>query len=333
MGVPTALLQMKLIYSFHVPLFFVLSGVVYKEKNMKFLDFMKRQFVRRFVPFLVFNLALMLLWGAKALIISKTPWPEVASVCVSRTLRGVCQGRPSWNIVTWFLICLMIVEIWQFFLRKSTRTNRKLLISVVCFAVLTVVLDYLSNTNNYIIDIVQKYWYWWSVKPAVSAMFFYQFGIILRRTTLFSTAITRSKLFLSALLFSILTLALFDLNQTFPSEWPIVMVFTAQYGNLYLYFLTGLSGTLAVIYTSHIVCSKKLLLWIGRATIPLLGLNYIVCSHTFAVQTIFNEYSLFQNGFSLVLVGSLYTIASVIACVPFVWFLRKHMPFAIGQQA
>ena len=59
-AIPTAGLQYKLIYSFHMPLFFLLSGFLVKEtQHRKLVMFMKNKFMTRIVPFFFFNILVL----------------------------------------------------------------------------------------------------------------------------------------------------------------------------------------------------------------------------------------------------------------------------------
>src|SRR6202161_848289 len=63
LGNPASALQYKFIYSFHMPLFFVLSGAVARDwgKEMGPLAFAKSRLASRVGPLLAFNLALCLI--------------------------------------------------------------------------------------------------------------------------------------------------------------------------------------------------------------------------------------------------------------------------------
>lgn len=41
----------KIIYSFHVALFFIISGYLFKIKNESFLSFIKNKFIRLLIPY------------------------------------------------------------------------------------------------------------------------------------------------------------------------------------------------------------------------------------------------------------------------------------------
>jgi acyltransferase len=59
--IEAAALQYKYIYSFHMVLFFFLSGMVISEKTLKlsFVDFIKKKFKTRVIPYLFFNFILL----------------------------------------------------------------------------------------------------------------------------------------------------------------------------------------------------------------------------------------------------------------------------------
>jgi acyltransferase len=58
LGYDAAFIQLKFIYSFHMPLFFIICGYFYKKNNSIFSDFLKYQLASRLLPVIFFNL-----WG------------------------------------------------------------------------------------------------------------------------------------------------------------------------------------------------------------------------------------------------------------------------------
>ncbi|MFH1748667.1 MAG: acyltransferase family protein, partial [Planctomycetota bacterium] len=144
-----AFTQMKWVYSFHMPMFFVLVGLVYKDREMSLESFIKRQFLTRLVPVWLFNLVGMVIEITRDALVANPGWiGEQGWLVLGKHYaievgRMVLCGLPTWNVLTWFVICLFMVELGQFLLRKPLGNTRNLVISVVCFAVLLVLTQYL----------------------------------------------------------------------------------------------------------------------------------------------------------------------------------------------
>ncbi len=56
LGYGEAFIQLKFIYSFHMPLFFMICGYLYKKTNYNFSDFLKYHLTSGIIPVIFFNL-------------------------------------------------------------------------------------------------------------------------------------------------------------------------------------------------------------------------------------------------------------------------------------
>lgn len=54
LGCGEAFIQLKFIYSFHMPLFFIICGYLYKRTNYSFSDFLKYHLMSRIIPVIFF---------------------------------------------------------------------------------------------------------------------------------------------------------------------------------------------------------------------------------------------------------------------------------------
>jgi len=325
-----ALLQMKFIYSFHVPLFFILSGLIYREKNYSWTDFLKSRFSRRFVPYLFFNLLFMTLWIGKSIVIVKRSWSVINTECLLRTSRLFFLGIPTWNVVTWFLICLMMVEIIQFALRNYIRSTGRLILSLIFFASMTVVISYFNDAVNSIKLFEYNYW---SVKSALTALFFYQFGILLQKTNFLNLKLSPALSVLPATLFLIITLLTFNQNQgPFPVEYHWIAIGGTSYGNPFLFLLTALTGSFFIIFTGQALSSFKILSWMGLFTLPLFCLNGIMLNNFNGIFVkLFHILRLNPESPILSLYCSIQTLICLATCIPVLLLLRKYIPWTQGR--
>ena len=191
-NVPVAVEQMRWIYSFHMPFFFFLVGVVYKDRDIPFEQFLKRQVLTRLVPAWVFNVVAMFLWIATEHAagtegwMHQYGWDALPRYCGLRLFSVFVLGRPAFNVLTWFLICLFSAELIHFALHRYLRSTIVLIFSIVCLAGLAVAMDLFSET---IIDVLGERRNWWLATSSVTALVFYQIGILLRRSGWLSAAL------------------------------------------------------------------------------------------------------------------------------------------------
>lgn len=113
----------KLIYSFHVVLFFIISGFTFKIKeNEKFLNFFKKKFLRIMVPYFVWALAFLIPY----MIFGKGVGNNLgitSSFNLKTMLINIIYGNGNLealkqNTPLWFLPALFSMEIIYYFVIK-----------------------------------------------------------------------------------------------------------------------------------------------------------------------------------------------------------------------
>ena len=93
--------ELKLIYSFHVPLFFFLVGIFWKPDSSPFWLIFVKKFKTRIMPTLFFGIIAIPFF----LFLDKFSVAEVFAKAMAYS-----QGQPKLNWVTWFLVCLFTLE-------------------------------------------------------------------------------------------------------------------------------------------------------------------------------------------------------------------------------
>lgn len=112
---------LKIIYSFHMPAFFIISGFLYKKNRNSYM-FIKKKIVRLLVPYLSYSLLFFLIW-----FVIKYPFN------LSEYFINVFLGR---NELLWFLICLFLVFMIYYCIdRFIVKDVNKVIVVVFCFLV------------------------------------------------------------------------------------------------------------------------------------------------------------------------------------------------------
>ncbi len=136
----------EFIYSFHMPLFFVLSGALFhhKKKNNKYI---KERYKRLIYPF-VFNAFFVLL--PCRIIVGYYKCDSV--IIIGQIFKDLflCLN----NSYLWFLICLFVLNIMFFFLEKNVLKMKK--ITIVILTVLSIIgsmneFEWIFNLNRVLI--------------------------------------------------------------------------------------------------------------------------------------------------------------------------------------
>ena len=128
----------QVIFSFHVPFFFFLSGVTYK-REASFCTFIRKRIAGLLVPYWVWgiiSIAVFLLMGHFLHL-------KEADTGVLNNIFGLLYGNPRtelmwWNRPLWFIPCLfitlLIVDVTERNLLAKNRGGRKIRIAVIAFS-------------------------------------------------------------------------------------------------------------------------------------------------------------------------------------------------------
>jgi fucose 4-O-acetylase-like acetyltransferase len=336
-GVTSAADQMRWIYSFHMPFFFLLVGYVYKDRGLPFEQFLKRQFFTRLVPAWVFNILAMFVWvgteyaaGASGWV-HRFGWLGVMRHCADETLAVVVLGRPSWNVLTWFLICLFTAEFWHFILHGWLRRSRYLLLSILCVGAVVVLLDVYADAVHTVVGARR---HWWLATSSVAALWFYQVGILLRRLGWLERGNSKLQLCLAAAAFLAVSLLTFNRNEALKEHSvPVVLMVEAYYGNIGWFLVGSLAGTGFVIYISRLLSASRELRYVGGITLALMCLDGILLeSVNPALASLIIKVTpappvLLFTG--ICVVG---TVLSLLVCLPVNALLEAYVPFTLGHR-
>ena len=160
----------RMIYAFHMPLFFFLSGMMFKkEKYASFIDFFAHRAKRLLIPYVIYSLATWAFWA----VFRYVRHDEVESYLMPLLQTFISQGSGSFmvhNSALWFIPCLFLTEIFYFFLCKSGR----MWCMVLCFGCPTLSF-LLGNAFG------GSYWFTppWNADAALIALPFYAVGNLL----------------------------------------------------------------------------------------------------------------------------------------------------------
>jgi acyltransferase len=331
--------QMNWIYSFHMPMFFLFVGLIYKRREMSTSDFLVRQIRGRLVPVWVFNLIGMVIWiviemanqPAQADLTTRwlAAWPE----CKTKLELVFIYGRPGFNVLTWFLICLFLVEVWQFLLKDRIRTIPRLLVSIAFFGGLAVLA---SLYYDLVEEQLGKRRVWWEFTPALLAMFFYQIGILCKETGVFAIKISNPARGALCLLCLAVSLAVFNQNQGLANftQPRVPLMVEARYGEIWWFLPACLAGTGFIIYLSQLLAFSRFLTRLGSITLSLMLLDGIW--HSFinlpAASWILRQFP-DHDPTTMTIHCLIGTVASMAISWPVAVFLERYTPFLLGRAA
>ena len=161
--IPTNLLIY--IYSFHMPLFFYISGYLYKknyeEKTIK--EYLIKRSKELIYPYISLNV-INFIWYA----LKTQSFNELIKYCIS-FLYSNYIFEINYVGAIWFLLCLFVVEVLYFILKKKI-TNKNVFSVIICslFGIGIVVAEFVNIRLPFWIDI------------ALFGIFFYHIGNLVK---------------------------------------------------------------------------------------------------------------------------------------------------------
>lgn len=279
--------------AFRMPLYFILSGLFFKQYE-GFVGFIKRKTNKLLIPFLFF----FIFTGVFPILLF-----------YHGSFSDAIETHPiAFNGPLWFLLCLFFVNILFYSIQALARTQKSrsrvfliLTISLIC--------GYIGLFLGWKHIRVPLY-----IDSALSAMPFFAFGWWLNRKTNFLSSPFRTKDLLIAVAF----LIIMWITAT-PSEWYLNK-FVSKKAFILLY-LSGISGTMFILYISKAIGFLPFVSYWGRYSI------IILCIHR-PILRIVNYFSIFEGAVELITVF----VITLLICHLLIPVFRRFLPHVTAQK-
>lgn len=308
------------IYAFHMPLFFIVSGSVTKrhrhiEKyNLKnFLEFLKKNVLALVVPYLIWSLIFM------QFDINKVPY----------ILYGTrwSLNEAVTNTALWFLPCLfssrVIVEL-LLWLSTKFKIHRKVFAAIA--AVILFILGFIIP--------VPKMQLPFGLSQAPIAAGFMLMGYVFKGLV---DEFHQKSVLLHLIVLAIATV-LFVVGVYVIEGQELVSMFVCTYGNPIRFFCNAISGCIMIIVLSSLIAKipentcgnkiRKFLSWLGKSTMGIY-LIHVPIARNLIGPFIENTFGLARLSFLGGLVSG--TIALAISCV-LMAIIERYIPQLFGKK-
>lgn len=336
LGSEPAAFHYKFIYSFHMPLFFILSGYLASRQpsNESWTWFLKKQTYSRLLPYALFSALLII---PTCFIPSNTVGLDLSSS--SGYLRGLFStyiaGFPVFNVPTWFLICILVVEVFHFICQRSVlRKISPLTLCVLVYVVGSFSAWYATWFNPLRLlsprEFVLPYF---MILEAITGYSFYLFGLIIKDAQFVSQFKSVQRQLLLALIGFAIVYLTYDLNKGMfvLSGYDAVIMVGSSHGHPILFPLTAIAGSLGLIGVGLLLCRSNVLKFLGANTLVIFALNGVF--YHFTNDPLARLASPWiQNSDSLTFVyGLIVTAMSLLLTIPALILLTKYAPQLIGK--
>ncbi len=316
------------VYAFHIPLFFVLSGMVFdRSKYPSFGSFLKKKLNSLLIPYAVFSFLTWIIWVAYTMVTHA----NVESYMMPLLQTFIAQGSEGYlvhNVPLWFVMCLFTMEVMYYFIAGFKR------IWITVLTVLMAVISYCLLNHCFFINfsIIP-----WSIDAAMLGIPFYAMGhwtVCKWGHQRMMDAINNHKSvsILCMILWGVVTCLISDYNGpiSFGHTDMGVNVFTAYLGgitgvSMLLIFCMLLAGS---IFNKPTIKWMNFLKWFGRNSFnamvihnPIKGFITVVVGVCFVCDSSAVNYNLLYSFVSFVIT----LICTVVGIVMINWIKMKFV--------
>ena len=311
------------ILSFHMPLFFTLSGFV--DKGISSVsDTIKKGYKSLLVPYFWFYIITYLWWLA----VTFRRHPEIYDHNFMngfiKPMLGLLLGEgyhtslsTMINVPLWFLVGLFFCKV---IFSISLSFDRKKYSGLITINILSLIIIYLRN-NYFHINL------FWSIDTAIMAIPFYTFGFFIKD---FFDKIDLG--IINKIILAVLILIVGFLLSRLNGQ---VDINTCNYGkNIFVYYINGMIGTLAIIFFTRIFMhlNLPLLVYLGKNSLTIFALHLILIGwvkkkYEFIIGANFSTNHLFTPFESAVMC----MFAMLISVIP-IYIISKYFPFVLGKK-
>lgn len=292
---------LKFIHHFTIPLFFFISGFVFKPKNN--FEFIRDKFQRILLPFYIFSTITFLVHY-----LTNFPSAAIASKdFLIGTLFGIASHQYlSWNVALWFLPALFFTNVLFNVLDGYSKRNRDLIGFVLCLMSLLI----LKERN-------------WTFLPfhvgaALLMVPFFIIGSWLRKHYLKILEVLYSNnrvVFVTSILVILVGISISNFNSGY-ADVRLHMI-----GDVFFFYPGAFVTIMGLLLFARFI-KFQLLIWLGLNSL------LIMCVHMPLMEFAFKIIKFIP--FDDHAYGVLSTTIIILFCVPFVFLINRFFPVAAG---
>lgn len=251
-----------LIYSFHMPLFFFLSGLVFRNRtNEIYRHSLIKDVKRILIPYFIFAFISLILWFIIL------PSGDQTLNNIGRQIFGIFYGTANngylaINTVLWFLPCLFLTK--QIFWFLSKLNKNLLMISLFIFSLAGFLVSlYFSNIRLP-----------FELESALTGIVFFGLGYLWN----FLPEKINEKLseYLLPLAIIFMAITIYFANLNFQIYGVQIDMRLNRLNNYFYFYAAAISGILTTIFISNLINKNKILEYLGKNTMPLFIWHYFV---------------------------------------------------------
>jgi fucose 4-O-acetylase-like acetyltransferase len=307
------------INSFHMPLFFLITGYLLSTENISFKNFFIKKLRTLLIPYFVFVAISFIFWY----FVGRKYGDDVSSGHTpAKYFIGALLAIPSkeylgFNLPLWFLPSLFCSEILFYWIRRFC-VRYSFLLVIFCFGAGIL----LKEMNLFRLP--------FGIDVSLHALLFIQTGKWLKEKDLINQYICRRNK-ITQIIFSVVFLSLTIFISYLNQAHGAILMYECHFNNYLLFIAGAFTGSLFILYLSNYICNSRLFDFYGRNTILILGLHLICFSLIKGIQVFLLQIPIEVTNLSF-MVSIIYVIFTFILLAPVIYFVNKYTPFLLGRK-
>ncbi len=302
----------KYISSFHMPLFFFLSGYIFsvgKYRNLK--QFVYSKVNRILIPYAWFSILSFLYWAIFERTVSGNPISPVTAFVNIFICQGADRHLPH-NPALWFLPCLFIAELMFYCIARNIKREYVPIILLI------------TSIASYFITRFFPGNFFWSTNVALTGMVFYGIGYVTHSTRrlLISSSGVIAFIFVGSIMIGLFL----SLKNTY------VIMAACLYGDYFYFYSAAFFNIAGIIAISVLLKRTAWLVYLGRNSLTIFALHFPIKRLVVGINGALLNIPSEQVKASF-LMSSIDTIVTILILLPIICLIRSRFAFILGLGA
>lgn len=301
------------IYSFHMPLFFFISGIFHSNYS-SYKEFFIKKVKSLLFPYFTFAFSLFSFWliiGRKfgESLIRNTPIPIAFNgIFLGTEINNI--SSMDWGTPIWFLLCLFLVTNLYYFISKLEIKK------IILYNVILGVIGYYLSIHTY-----KNIFSIWHFDAALVAINFYTLGNLLKNKLL-NEKIEKISSFILIIIF-LLSIIGNKINGR-------VDMNSKYYSNIILFYLNAILGiAFWTIFIKKLKIKNNFLEYIGKNTSIIMAYHQRAFTFIKLILIIILKLNYPENNLTL---NTIFSIIQILLCIPIIFIFNNYLPFLIGKK-
>lgn len=286
------------LYSFHVPLFFFLTGITFHYTEYKLKYFIIKKVKTLLIPFYVWSLISICIYGIVKNIL---PFDISSQLGAASPVLEILLGYCSLNSPLWFLPCLFVSELLMWIVLNL---KQKLGAGVIIVSIL------ISVLMCFLWPLINEKMVFWNIYNAIILSPFSLMGLWVGKKFKSIPFTTKGSIF------SCFLLVVGGVVGTFVNHQ--IGYLGCYYGNPLLFYFSACLSIIGITYICKGFKKAPLITYFGRNTIHVLLTHKFVITF-FMVCPLIKNYLTHENFFCVII-----SLATMSLCYFAGWFISKN---------